>query len=203
MPTLEFFFDCSSPWTYLAFVRIQDILARVRAKTVWYPILVGGVFNAVNRDVYERRANPDPRKASYSAKDLQDWARLVGIRIGQPPVFPVRAVSAMRCVIAADEKDALLPFARALFEAYWGDLKDISQDDVLAEAAVRVGLDPQALLARSNAPEIKERLRANTDALIARGGFGSPTLFVNGDDMYFGNDRLPLVEAALKRAASS
>ena len=201
MPTLEFFFDCSSPWTYLAFVRIQDILARVRAQTVWHPVLVGGVFNAVNRDVYERRANPDPRKASYSAKDLQDWARLAGIRIGQPPVFPVRAVAAMRSVVAADEKGALLPFARALFEAYWGDLKDIGRTDVLAEAAAGVGLDPQALLARSAAPEIKDRLRANTDALIARGGFGSPTLFVNGDDMYFGNDRLPLVEAALKRAA--
>ena len=201
MPTLEFFFDCSSPWTYLAFVRIQDILARVPAQTVWKPILVGGVFNAVNRDVYDRRANPDPRKASYYEKDLQDWARLAGIRIGKPPVFPVRAVAAMRCVLAADEKGKLLPFARALFEAYWGDLKDISQEEVLAGAAKSVGLDPASLLARSTEPDIKETLRANTDALIARGGFGSPTLFVNGNDMYFGNDRLPLVEAALKRAA--
>ena len=85
MATLEFFFDCSSPWTYLAFTRIQRIVARTGAEIVWKPILVGGVFNAVNRDVYERRANPDPRKASYSAKDLQDWARLAGIKIGKPP----------------------------------------------------------------------------------------------------------------------
>ena len=63
MATLEFFFDCSSPWTYLAFTRIQPIVARTGADIVWKPILVGGVFNAVNRDVYERRANPDPRKA--------------------------------------------------------------------------------------------------------------------------------------------
>ncbi len=203
MTRLEFFFDCSSPWTYLAFVRIRDILARVPAAVTWRPILVGGVFNAVNREVYERRANPEPRKASYYEKDLQDWARLAGIRIGKPPVFPVRAVAAMRAVLAADEEGALQPFALAAFELYWGELKDISRPEVLAEAAGRAGLDATRLLARSEASEIKDRLRVNTDELIARGGFGSPTLFVNGDDMYFGNDRLPLVEAALVRARAA
>src|SRR5215471_9299981 len=128
---LEFFFDCSSPWTYLAFTRIQDVIARTGAEIVWKPVLVGGVFNAVNRDVYERRAHPDPRKASYSEKDLQDWAKLAGIRIGRPPVFPVRAVAVMRCALAADEQGALIPFARAAFETYWGDLKDVSREDVL------------------------------------------------------------------------
>lgn len=201
MATLEVFFDCSSPWTYLGFVRIQDMLAGMDAEVAWRPILVGGVFNAVNRDLYERRANPDPRKAGYYEKDLQDWARLAGIRIGKPPVFPVNAVAAMRCVLAAQEEGALLPFAQALFEAYWGDLKDISQSSVLAEAAESVGLDADALLARAQAQDIKDRLRANTDDLIARGGFGSPTFFVNGQDMYFGNDRLPLVVAALTGAA--
>jgi len=196
---LEFFFDCSSPWTYLAFTRIQDIIARTKAETIWKPILVGGVFNAVNRDVYERRAHPDPRKASYSEKDLQDWAKLAGIKIGKPPVFPVRAVAMMRCVVAADEQGALIPFSRAAFEAYWRDLKDVSQEDVLRAVCQAAGLDPSSILARSEAPEVKDRLRANTEEVIARGGFGSPTMFVNGDDMYFGNDRLPLVEAALTR----
>lgn len=199
MARLEFFFDCSSPWTYLAFTRIHDVIARTKAEIVWRPILVGGVFNAVNKDVYERRANPDPRKASYSGKDLQDWARLAGIRIGKPPVFPVRAVAAMRSVLAADEKGALVPFARETFETYWGELKDISQPDVLDEICCKVNLDPAEIHARSEAPEIKDRLRINTEEVIARGGFGSPTMFVNGDDMYFGNDRLPLVEAALTR----
>jgi 2-hydroxychromene-2-carboxylate isomerase len=199
--TLEFFFDCSSPWTYLAFTRLPGVLERTKAVIVWRPILVGGVFNAVNRDVYDRRANPEPRKASYYEKDLQDWARLSGIRIGKPPVFPVRAVAVMRCAIAADEKGALVPFARAAFEAYWGELKDISRRDVLMEVAGKAGLDGEALLARSDSPEIKDRLRLNTEEVIARGGFGSPTMFVNGNDMYFGNDRLPLVEAALMRAA--
>ena len=197
MASLEFFFDCSSPWTYLAFTRLPALLERTKAAVVWRPILVGGVFNEVNRDVYDRRANPEPRKASYYEKDLQDWARLCGIRIGKPPMFPVRAVSVMRCVIAADEKGALLPFARAAFETYWGDLEDISRKDVLAKIAQRAGLDGDALLARSEAPEVKDRLRVNTEEVIARGGFGSPTMFVNSSDMYFGNDRLPLVEAAL------
>lgn len=197
MPKLEFFFDCSSPWTYLAFTRIGDIAARTHAEIVWRPILVGGVFNAVNQDVYERRANPDRRKARYYEKDLQDWAQLAGIRIGQPAAFPVRAVAAMRAAVAAQEKGALVPFARSAFEAYWGELKDISQRSVLLEVATRAGLEGEALLARSEAAEIKDRLRANTDELIARGGFGSPTMFVDGDDMYFGNDRLLLVESAL------
>lgn len=199
MATLEFFFDCSSPWTYLAFTRIHDVVARTRAQIVWKPILVGGVFNAVNRDVYDRRANPDPRKASYSGKDLQDWARFCGIRIGWPAVFPVRATAVMRAVLAAQEKGKLVPFARAAFEAYWGELRDISQREVLEDVCRAAGLDPDETLARAEAQDIKDGLRANTDELIARGGFGSPTMFVNGGDMYFGNDRLPLVEAALAR----
>lgn len=199
MARLEFFFDCSSPWTYLAFTRIHDVIVRTNAEIVWKPILVGGVFNAVNKDVYERRAHPDPRKASYSGKDLQDWARLAGIEIGQPPVFPVRAVAAMRCVLAADERGKLVSFARATFEAYWRDLKDISHTGILSEICRSVDLDPAQILARAETPEIKDRLRLNTEEVIARGGFGSPTMFVNGGDMYFGNDRLPLVEAALLR----
>ena len=200
MATLEFFFDCSSPWTYLAFARLPAVLTRTGAGAVYRPILVGGVFNAVNQDIYQNRANPNPIKARYYEKDLQDWARLAGVRIGKPPVFPVRAVDAMRGVLAADEKGALLAFARALFEAYWGDLEDIGQRAVLARLAKSAGLDPDWFLARIGAADIKDRLRANTEELIARGGFGSPTMFVNGSDMYFGNDRLPLVEAALTEA---
>jgi 2-hydroxychromene-2-carboxylate isomerase len=199
MAKIEFFFDCSSPWTYLAFTRIHAIVERTRAEIVWKPILVGGVFNAVNQDLYERRANPDKRKASYYEKDLEDWARLTGLKIGRPPVFPVRAVSMMRCALAAQEKDALVAFARAAFETYWGELKDVSRHEVLEEVCRKANLDPGALLARGEAPEIKERLKTNTDEVIARGGFGSPTMFVNTTDMYFGNDRLPLVEAALMR----
>ena len=197
MPTLEFFFDCSSPWTYLAFHKIEELCAETRAELVWKPILVGGVFNAVNGSVYEQRANPVVPKARYYAKDLRDWTRFYGLRIGQPPVFPVNSVKAMRGALYALDRGVLPRYARSVFEAFWGDLKDISQDEVLAPLAEAAGLSRGDFFAAIAKPEYKDRLRANTDELIARGGFGSPTMFVNKDDMYFGNDRLPLVREAL------
>lgn len=196
---LEFFFDCSSPWTYLAFTRVLDVIERTRADIIWKPVLVGGVFNAVNQDVYERRARPDPRKSAYYTKDLEDWANYVGISIGQPPVFPVNSVRAMRGALVAQDDGKLVPYARAMFEAYWGDLEDISQPEVLGRIVSSLGYDAPEFLQKIEDPAIKGRLKANTDELIARGGFGSPTMFVNGEDMYFGNDRLPLVESALMR----
>lgn len=199
MPTLEFFFDCSSPWTYLAFSRIEALVARTKAQIEWRPILVGGVFNAVNMELYEMRANPHPVKSKYSTKDLQDWARFCGIKIGWPKVFPVRAVDSMRGAMVALDAGVLPAYARATFEAYWGDLKDISQPEILAEICSQAGLDAQEFFRRITEADVKDRLRKNTEELIRRGGFGSPTIFVDGDDMYFGNDRLPLVEAALLR----
>lgn len=197
MATLEFFFDCSSPWTYLAFSRIEALAERTGTEIDWRPILVGGVFNAVNESVYEARANPHPVKGRYYVKDLADWARYCGIEIGRPPVFPVRSVDAMRAAIVAQDVGKLPAFAWATFRSYWGELKDISQPDVLAEICAAVGLDWETVRGRIKEDDVKHRLRANTEELIARGGFGSPTIFVNKTDMYFGNDRLPLVEAAL------
>ena len=199
MKTLEFFYDVGSPWTYLAFSQIEALAAEHAALLVYRPILVGGVFNAVNEDVYRMRANPNPRKARYHAKDLQDWAALYKLVIRWPSVFPLNSVKAMRGALAAEERDRLVPWSRACFEAYWARDQDLAQDAVLEQIALRVGLDPAWLLARIAKPEVKEELRANTDELVARGGFGSPTLFVDRMDMYFGNDRLPLVEAALAR----
>ena len=199
MPTLEFFFDCSSPWTYLAFHKVEEVARDARAELVWRPFLVGGVFNSVNPSVYEARKAPVPAKARYYGKDLADWARLYGIKIGQPPVFPVNSVKAMRGAFVALEHGVLPAYARAVFEAYWGDLADISQDSVLEPIAARAGLDRGEFFAKIADPAYKAKLRANTDELIARGGFGSPTMFVDRDDMYFGNDRLELVQAALRR----
>jgi 2-hydroxychromene-2-carboxylate isomerase len=205
MARLEFFFDCSSPWTYLAFERVQPLAAEIGAEIVWRPILVGGVFNAVNDTVYEGRKTAAaaaakggvPPKLRYYGKDLQDWARFVGVRIGSPKPFPVNSVKAMRGCFVAEEHGMLPKFARAVFRAYWGDERDVSQDAELAKVCDEVGLPKEELFAKIALPEYKEKLRANTDEVIARGGFGSPTMFV-GDDMYFGNDRLELVAAALR-----
>lgn len=195
--TLEFFFDCSSPWTYLAFEGIQPIAARHGVAIDWKPILVGGVFNAVNQEVYAARANPNPRRFDYMRKDLQDWARLYGLEIGWPAVFPVNSVKAMRGALVALDEGRLVPYARAVFQRYWRDLADISQAATVAGIAESVGLDAASLMQRIDQPEIKDRLRRNTEDLVARGGFGTPTIFVGHEDMYFGNDRLTLVDAAL------
>ncbi len=199
MAVLEFYFDCSSPWTYLCFARVEAMVERTQAEIQWKPILVGGIFNKVNESVYEQRANPHPVKGRYYVKDLQDWARYCDVKIGQPQVFPVRAVDPMRAAIVALDEGKLPEFAWATFEAYWGDLKDISQPEILADICTKVGLDPAQVAARIKEDDVKARLRQNTEEVIERGGFGSPTMFVNGDDMYFGNDRLPLVEDALNR----
>lgn len=196
---IEFFFDCSSPWTWLGFESIQTLAGELNVPITWKPILVGGVFNAVNGSVYEARKDQTSPKMRYMRKDLQDWAGLQGLRIKFPPsVFPVNSVKVMRaCCWLGPE---CVPFARAAFQAYWTDDRDISQDVEIAALADRCGLDKAQLFAAIASDEVKAMLRANTDELIARGGFGSPTIFVAGDDMYFGNDRMPLVRAALERA---
>ena len=197
---IEFFFDCSSPWTYLAFHNIQAIAAETGAAIRWRPILVGGVFNSVNPSVYFAREHPVPAKQAYQLKDLQDWARHTRLAIKFPPsVFPVNSVKAMRGCILLEAQGKLEPFARAAFEAYWGEDRDISDDAVLAQLCARAGVDAANFFAGIARQEVKDALKANTEELIRRGGFGSPTLFVDGEDMYFGNDRLPLVRAALLR----
>jgi 2-hydroxychromene-2-carboxylate isomerase len=196
---IEFFFDCSSPWTYLAFHNIQPMAAELSAPIRWRPVLVGGIFNSVNPSVYAMRDNPVPAKIAYMLKDLQDWARDAGLKIVMPPkVFPVNSVKAMRGCIWLESQGKMLPFAAAVFEAYWSREEDISQDAVLTNICRQIGVDGDAFLSGIAQPAIKEQLKANTEEVIRRGGFGSPTIYLGGD-MYFGNDRLPLVRAAILR----
>jgi 2-hydroxychromene-2-carboxylate isomerase len=200
---IEFFFDVSSPWTYLAFHNVVP-LAREFGETVrWRPILVGGIFNSINPSVYQSREKPVPAKARYYKKDLADWARVAGLDIKtRPTVFPVNSVKAMRGCILLEPDGKLALFARALFEAYWRDDHDISRDDVLIAICDRLGIDRERFFTGIAQQGIKDTLRGNTDELMERGGFGSPTLYLDRDDMYFGNDRLPLLRAALERRAS-
>ena len=201
---IEMFFDCASPWTYLAFHNIQPMAAELGVPIRWRPFMVGGVFNTVNPSVYEGRKAPVPLKARYSGKDLQDWARLAGLKIRMPPsVFPVNSVKVMRGCLALEPQGKLVPFATAAFEAYWTHDRDISRDDVVADICAASGVDAAALFDAISRQEIKDALHANTAELIQRGGFGSPTIFVGGDDMYFGNDRLPLVRAAVERVRAN
>lgn len=199
MTTVEFFFDYSSPWTYLAFDRIEEVCAETGAELVWKPFLVGGVFNKVNPSVYQRRENPVPPKDAYYRKDMHDWARFQGLTIGKPSVFPVNSVKALRGAFVAIEAGKISDYSREVFKAYWTDDKDISQDDVLRPIVESVGLDSRDFFQKIAAPDWKQKLFDTTDELIARGGFGSPTMFVDKDDMYFGNDRLELMRYAIEQ----
>jgi len=202
-PEIEFFYDCSSPWTYFAFTRMVEFAAQHDLAVRWRPILVGGVFNAVNREIYGQREQlfsgaGDRRKLEYFLKDLQDWARLRGVTVQIPPGHPISAVKAMRGAFFAEEQGLLLPYSRTVFETYWsGDNPAINDDEVLSAICAQVGLDREGFFNAINNQQYKGLLRANTDELIERGGFGSPTIFIDNDAMYFGNDRLPLVEDKL------
>lgn len=198
------YFDCSSPWTWLGFRNLRKLAAELAVPVVWKPVLVGGIFNTVNPSVYESRERGVPAKQAYLKKDLHDWARHEGVDLHFPPtIFPINSVKAMRACCWLLQQDGgaarMEAFAEAVFQAYWTHDRDISQDSVLADIATASGLDAATLLAAIATPEVKALLKANTDDVIARGGFGSPTFFVGGDDMYFGNDRMPLVRAAVLR----
>jgi 2-hydroxychromene-2-carboxylate isomerase len=202
-PSLEFFYDCSSPWTYFAFTRIIPLMDQLQLPIRWRPILVGGVFNAVNQEVYTAREamlnNSNSRRLNYYIKDLQDWARLCGVRADMPPGHPISSVKAMRGAFYAEEQDLLTPYSRAVFETYWGsDTPDIFNDEILTGICVQVGLDAEGFFSAINNQRYKDLLRENTDELIERGGYGSPTIFIDGDDMFFGNDRLELIEYRLR-----
>ncbi len=198
---LEFFYDLSSPWTYLAFTNLTGVLDRTGCAATLRPILVGGVFNAVNQAVYAAREQTDNRKLTHSWKVLKDWAALAGVEMNFPSQYhPAKSVNAMRmCCALADDASALTNFSRAAFESYFGAQENLDDHDVLVAVANSVGLDGTAIRERSAHDDVKALLRANTDEVIARGGYGSPTIFVDQTNMYFGNDQLPLVEAALLR----
>jgi 2-hydroxychromene-2-carboxylate isomerase len=160
------------------------------------------VFNAVNQGVYAAREQTDNRKLDHSWKVLKDWAKLAGVEMHFPSRWhPAKSVAAMRfCCALEEDLDALEAFAGAAFDAYFGREENLDDPDVLAAAADSVGLDGAGLKAAAGSDAVKARLRSNTEELIARGGYGSPTIFVDSVDMYFGNDQLPLVEAAILRS---
>jgi 2-hydroxychromene-2-carboxylate isomerase len=140
---------------------------------------------------------------AYMQKDLQDWAQAAKLKIIMPPkIFPVNSVKAMRGCLWLEPQGKLIPFATAVFEAYWAREEDISQDAVLLKLCAQIGVDGEEFLSGIAQSAIKEQLKANTEEVIQRGGFGSPTIFL-GHDMYFGNDRLPLVKAAILRGRAT
>ncbi len=159
---------------------------------------MGGVFNTVNQDVYEFRKKPNPLKLNYSNDDLHLWSKVRGISISFPKVFPVNSVKAMRGCLFAKKENQLVEFANNVFQAYWSEGQDISQENLLFDIADNSNLDTEEFKKFIASQEAKDLLIKNTDELIRRGGFGSPTFFYK-EQMFFGNDRLHLLEEVIKR----
>ncbi len=202
MKQLEFFYDLSSPWTYLGFTNLQGVVERTGASVIYRPILVGGVFNAVNQAVYAQRENMDAPRMKHYFQSLKNWAAWTGLKLDFPsPFHPAKSIHAMRMACALEgDPAALEKFTKAAFESYFLRAENLDDPAVLVTAANGVGLDGAAIREKSVSDAVKARLRSNTEELIARGGYGSPTMFVNTTDMFFGNDQLPLVERALALA---
>jgi len=195
MATLEFFYDFTSPYSYLASTRVEAVAARAGARVRWRPFLLGGVLKATGN----RAPIEVPAKGKYMLRDLQRWADRLGVPYRFPDVFPIPSILALRCALAAEAKGKLVPFSHAVFRAAWGEGRDIAQPEVLAAIAGAVGLDGAAIVA--SAPEFKQALVAHTQEAVDRGAFGAPALFV-GDELFVGNDRLDFVEEALRKAGA-
>ncbi|WP_028080463.1 2-hydroxychromene-2-carboxylate isomerase [Solimonas soli] len=191
---IEFYFDAVSPYTYLAATQIDALAARHGAAVVWIPILLGKILEASGN----RPPISVPAKARYMHQDLQQWAECYGVPLRFPTHFPVSTLSAQRIACALPDAD-VGRWARATLHAYWAEDADLSQPQTLRAIAAGLGCDGEALLARAQEPAVKERLKHNTDEALRRGMFGAPTFFV-GETMFWGNDRLPLLERALARA---
>ncbi|MDP3658901.1 2-hydroxychromene-2-carboxylate isomerase [Phenylobacterium sp.] len=204
---IEFFFDCSSPWTYLAFEAIQPLAAEFGADLIWRPILVGGIFNAINPTADIRNRPPSPAaKSAYVRKDIGDWEKALGVTIRFLPTgHPVNSVKVMRaCMVLLDSAPPkLVGFARSAFQAYFTDDRDLSTDAVVEDLFRQADLDPAGMFAKIGEQGVKDALRRNVDEAMARGAFGSPTMYLDGDDMYFGVDRIQLLRLAMERKAAA
>ena len=193
--SVEFFYDLSSPWTRLAFHNLPAALSGLEVAVRLRPFLVGGVFNAVNRDVYAARADATSHRMQLSQAWLEDWSRLAGVPMNFPsPHHPLKSVHAMRaCCVLEDDQDLLQRFSEAAFDAYFREQRNLDDPDVLAAVAEGCGIDGRTLVESATRQEAKDRLRANTQEAIDRGAYGSPSFFVDATHLYFGNDQLPLV----------
>ena len=198
MKKIEFYLDCSSPWTYLSFRGILDLRNRKNFEIIWKPILVGGIFNSTNPSVYESRKNPIKEKLEYSQKDMSDWAELRKIKFNWPKIFPINSVKSMRgTFFFIDKQIKIEDYLEAVVKAYWTDGKDISNEGCLSSIVASLSESPEDFLEFIEKPKTKSRLIDNTQELMDRNGFGSPTFVLDGPDMFFGNDRIQLIENRL------
>ena len=190
---LDFWFDYHSPWSYLAAEAIEALAAR-RGRTVrWRPLHLPRLIEAIGG---RRSLEESAAFVAWYKQDLEDWAALRGVTIRYHPDYPLRPARALRATLYAEAQGLAAPFARAVFRAYWTDSRDISELAVLASLGWQVGLDGEAVAAAAEQDGWKAALEANNAVAQARGIFGVPTVDADGT-LYFGNDRLALLEHRL------
>lgn len=190
---VEFFFDVGSPASYLAWTQLESIAQRTNAKIIWRPMLLGAVFQATGN------ASPAavPAKGAYMLKDLQHFSNIYGVPFNFNPFFPLNTMHLMRGATAYLEEPEFQTYLAAIFNALWSEQLNMESPEVVAEVLTKAGIDVTDFMARISETEAKARLKATTEEAVARGVFGAPSFFVN-DEMFFGQDRLSFVEAALK-----
>ncbi len=194
----DFWFEFASTYSYPAAMRIEPLAQAAGVVMRWRPFLLGPIF--VAQGWRDSPFNLYPAKGRYMWRDLERICAREGLPLKLPPVrFPQNGLKAARLALVGETEGWAPAFARAVYTANFGEQKDIADDTVLARILAGVGGDPVAAVAAAHAPANKERLKANTDAAIARGVFGAPS-FTVGDELFWGNDRL---EEAIARAARS
>ncbi|OFW97670.1 MAG: disulfide bond formation protein DsbA [Alphaproteobacteria bacterium RIFCSPHIGHO2_12_FULL_66_14] len=191
--TLEFYYDYGSPYSYLADTQVETIAERAGATLARKPMLLGGVFKATGN------ASPMTvaQKSTWSAFDMPMWAKHYGVPFQRNPFFPVNTLALMRGAAAAQIDGLFERYHPAIYRAMWVDGRNLNDMAEVASVLTAAGLDAARFGSRLQDQDVKDRLKATTDEAVARGVFGAPTSFV-GDMMFFGNDRLPFVEMALK-----
>jgi 2-hydroxychromene-2-carboxylate isomerase len=192
--TLEFYFDFGSPTAYLAHKRLQQLSDQYPLEVTYIPMLLGGVFKATNN------TSPVaiPAKGKYMLEhDLPRFAARYNVELNFNPHFPINTLTLMRAAIAAAHLKCLPIYIDAMFDAVWVQQKNMGEPEIIGQVLTDAGLDAASLLAQTQDPKVKAELIANTEAAVARGAFGTPTLFMDGA-MYFGQDRLDFIEEALQ-----
>ena len=197
--TLEYFFDFSSPWTYLADTHVDAFAARHGARVLRRPMLLGGVFKGIGGPVVPIQTFGDAKR-QYALTELHRWAAWRDVPLAWPSRFPMRTLLPLRVACQLDLSQAsAIDWCARIFKAYWADDEDISLPEVVAEHLSAAGLDAPALLEGTQDPAVKRRLIDATDEAVRRGVFGAPTFFV-GEDLFWGQDRFDHIAAALNDA---
>jgi 2-hydroxychromene-2-carboxylate isomerase len=188
---IEFYFDFSSPYGYLASTRIDDLASHYGRGVKWRPILIGAAF----KETGQKPLVEIPMKGDYSRHDIARFARLMNLKLRMPQQFPFLAANPSRAFYWLDARDPGLAkrFAKAVFRQAYADGKDVSPVDFVCDLAQGMGVDREALKAGITSPEGKERLRAEVDAAVKRGVFGSPFIYVDGEP-FWGADRMAQIE---------